>query len=97
MARTLKVMVRFGQFVRPQQHLAEITSANRKSNRRIKRLMERAMAKMQKAPRVKDYGNDQINRLALAVDALERMAPDERYRAFIWFKSKYAKEWPGEQ
>jgi hypothetical protein len=52
------------------------------------------MAKMQKAQRVKDYGNDQINRLALAVDALERMEADERYRAFIWFKSKYAKEWP---
>jgi hypothetical protein len=55
---------------------------------------EREMAKMQKAQRVKDYGNDQINRLALAVDALEKMEADERYRAFIWFKSKYAKEWP---
>jgi hypothetical protein len=54
------------------------------------------MAKMQKAQRVKDYGDDQINRLALAIDALERMAPDERLRAFIWFKSKYAKEWPNE-
>jgi hypothetical protein len=54
------------------------------------------MTKMQKAQRVKDYGNDQINRLALATEALERMEPDERLRAFIWFKSKYAKEWPSD-
>ncbi len=54
------------------------------------------MAKLQKAQRVKDYGHDQINRLALAVDALERMEADERHRALIWFKSKYAKEWPSD-
>lgn len=52
--------------------------------------------KLQKPPRVRDYGDDQINRLALAVDALEKMDPDERYRAFIWFKSKYAQNWPSE-
>jgi hypothetical protein len=55
-----------------------------------------SMPKMQKAQRVKDYGNDQINRLALVIDACEHMEPDERYRAFVWLKSKYAKEWPSE-
>ena len=54
------------------------------------------MSKMQKAIRVKDYGVDHINRLAYLVSVLEMMEPDERYRAFIWCKSKFNKEWPSD-
>jgi uncharacterized protein YdeI (YjbR/CyaY-like superfamily) len=37
---------------------------------------------------------DDIQRLERAQKAFEAMEPDERHRALVWFKSKYAKEWP---
>ena len=55
-----------------------------------------ARPRVQKPPKVMDYANDQINRLALAISALDQMEPDERNRALVWFKSKYAKEWPSD-
>lgn len=45
---------------------------------------------------VKDYGRDDINRLARAGFALEEMEPGERLRALQFFKSKFAKEWPSD-
>lgn len=46
--------------------------------------------------RVKDYGDDWVNRLAVVGSQLEKMESDERAAAFRYFKSKYSKEWPSD-
>ena len=38
-----------------------------------------------------DYGESELNLLAQAQDAFERMDEQQRVRAFKWLKDKYAK------
>jgi uncharacterized protein YdeI (YjbR/CyaY-like superfamily) len=56
------------------------------------------MAKRKKVQTIKvpDYGFDELNRLAVAQHAFERMTADERRAALHWFKGKYAAEWPSD-
>lgn len=54
------------------------------------------MAKRVKHQIVKlpDYGDEEINHLAVAQHALGCMDGEERKRALEWFKNKYSAEWP---
>jgi hypothetical protein len=58
------------------------------------------MAKTKRLPqqvvKVKNYGNEEINRLAVAQQALSGMTEEERHRALRWFKGLYGKEWPSD-
>lgn len=56
------------------------------------------MAKRVKHQIVKlpDYGDEEINRLAVAQHALGSMDGVERSRALAWFKQKYSAEWPSD-
>lgn len=49
------------------------------------------------AMQVKDYGHDDINRLAIVDATLVKMDKAERERAFRFFKTKYSAEWPSDQ
>jgi hypothetical protein len=44
--------------------------------------------------KIRDYGDDEVNRLALVGVTLERMGKEERARALRFFKSKYSADWP---
>lgn len=50
----------------------------------------------QEVIKVKNWGNDWINRLSVVLCTLEQMEPDERLAAFRFLKSKYSKEWPSD-
>jgi hypothetical protein len=52
--------------------------------------------KLQKTVEVKDYGDDDINRLAVVVYALEQMDERQRWAALGYVKAKYPKEWPSD-
>lgn len=58
------------------------------------------MAKTKSLPqqiiKVKNYGDDWVNRLAIVGVTLEKMESDERAAALRFFKSKYSKEWPSD-
>ena len=58
------------------------------------------MAKTKRLPqqviKVKNYGYDEINRLAAVDLVLGQMTTEERLRAFKWFKSKFSGEWPSD-
>lgn len=46
--------------------------------------------------KVKDYGDEWVNRLAVVGSQLEKMEPAERAAALRFFKSKYSAEWPSD-
>lgn len=46
--------------------------------------------------KIKDYGEPEINKLAIAGYAFGEMTPEERARALKWFKSLYSAEWPSD-
>lgn len=46
--------------------------------------------------KVPDYGDEEINRLAVALDAIENMDPEQRLRALKYFKGRFSKEWPSD-
>lgn len=50
----------------------------------------------QQVVKVKNYGDDWINRLAIVLCTIEKMETDERLAAFRFMKSKYSKEWPSD-
>jgi hypothetical protein len=50
----------------------------------------------QQVIKVKNYGDDWINRLAIVLAATEKMSPDERSAVLRFIKSKYSKEWPSD-
>jgi hypothetical protein len=50
--------------------------------------------KLQPAVRLPDYEDPEINNLAHAQWALERMTAEERLRAFKWLRAKFQDEWP---
>lgn len=58
------------------------------------------MAKTKRLPqqviKVKNYGDDWINRLAVMMVTLEKMEPRERLAAFRFAKSKFEAEWPSD-
>jgi hypothetical protein len=58
------------------------------------------MAKTKRLPqqviKVKNYGNDWLNRLAVVSVTLEKMEPNERAAALKFFKSLFSKEWPSD-
>lgn len=41
-----------------------------------------------------DYGDEEINRLALADITIGQMTSEERLRFLIWIRAKYNGEWP---
>ncbi len=53
------------------------------------------MAKVRKTT-VPDYGDEELNRLADAMLALDHMDAEQRHRALKYFKSRYTKEWPSD-
>lgn len=48
----------------------------------------------QQVVKVKNYGDDWINRLAVVLATTEKMEPKERSAALAFMKSKYEAEWP---
>lgn len=48
----------------------------------------------QQVVKEKNYGVDDINRLAVIVQMTEGMTPDERLRTFKYLKSRYGSDWP---
>lgn len=52
--------------------------------------------KLQQTVKVKDYGDDSINRLAVILYALEGMDARERHAALAFIKSKHSAEWPAD-
>ena len=42
--------------------------------------------------KIRNYGNDWLNRLAIVEDTFEKMEPKERAAAFRWLISKYPNE-----
>jgi hypothetical protein len=50
----------------------------------------------QQVIKVKNYGDDWVNRLAAVLTTTEKMSPDERSATFRYLKSKYSAEWPSD-
>lgn len=50
----------------------------------------------QQVIKVKNYGDDWINRLAVVMITMEKMGPDERSACLKFMKSKFSKEWPSD-
>jgi hypothetical protein len=57
---------------------------------------EGQMTKKLRTVKVPDYGDEELNRLADAMLALDRMDVEQRHRALKYFKSRYTKEWPSD-
>lgn len=50
----------------------------------------------QQVIKVKNYGEVEVNMLAVIGAVLEKMTDEQRLRAFHFFKSKYSKAWPSD-
>lgn len=50
--------------------------------------------KLQQTVKVKDYGSDDMNRLAVVVFALEQMDERARWATLGYIKARFLKEWP---
>lgn len=50
----------------------------------------------QQVVKVKNYGDDWVNRLAVVLITMDKMAPDERSATLKYLKSKYSAEWPSD-
>ena len=48
----------------------------------------------QQMVKVKNYGDDWVNRLAVVLITMDQMEPEERLATLRFLKSKYSKEWP---
>lgn len=58
--------------------------------------MTKKPTKLQQTVQVKDYGSDDMNRLACVVFALEQMDERARWATLGYIKARYPKEWPSD-
>ena len=58
------------------------------------------MAKTKRLPqqivKVKNYGDDWVNRLAVMLITMDKMDPTERGATLKFLKSKYSADWPSD-
>ncbi len=58
--------------------------------------MARKPTKLQETVKVKDYGSDDMNRLAVVLKSLEQMDERQRWATLGYVKAKWPKEWPSD-
>lgn len=56
--------------------------------------MAKKAVQLQQTVKVKDYGSDDMNMLAVVILALEKMDERQRWATLGYVKSRWPKEWP---